>query len=180
MSIIKLTTLLSICWLSCTGIYKKCSVQLSSVHFVGCSYIRVTADKEIWSWVRKNSGHRDLSTSKFSRYVLARLCGIPTLSTDVVYNQQSCNQLLEQTGCEGRGMRSSGSGWAAQTATWCIPENVIDDNLPAEPAYALHEHCINWWFHEICVAHVLLLEEPTGKNCIHCSVSYPFVSGKLG
>jgi hypothetical protein len=94
-------------------------------------------DKEIWSRVRK-AGHRDLSTSKIPRYVLARLCGIPTLQTANVNNRQSCSQLSERTGCEGRGMRSSGYGRAALPATWCIPEEVIDDHMPAVPVSALH------------------------------------------
>ena len=82
------------------------------------------------------------------RKFLARLCGIPTLLTAIVNNWQSCGQLSERTGYEGRSMRSSGYGRAALPATWYIPENVIDDHLPAEPVPALrrtlHQLLITW------------------------------------
>jgi hypothetical protein len=139
-------------------------------------------DKEIWSWVRKEAGHRDVSTSKIPRYVLARLCGIPTLQTAIVYNRQSCSQLSERTGCEGRGMRISGYGRVALPATWCIPENVIDHHLPAEPVFALHGT-----LHQPLFTWALRRTRFTigGINWtklyqLLIPMSYIFVSGKLG
>jgi hypothetical protein len=149
----------------------KKTLQTTDLSFLQRGRLIITKLQEPWKTKKsghepvKEAGHRDLLTSKIPWYVLARPCGIPTLQTAIVNNRQSCSQLSQRTGYEGRGMRSSGYGRAALPATWCIPENVIDDNPPAEPVSALHEHCINYWLLEFRVAHVLQLEEPIGQNC---------------
>lgn len=116
----------------------------------------------------KGAGHRDLSTSKIPRYVLARLCGIPTL--------QTARYITGNHGASYRSERAvKAEEWGAQAmgGRHCQPPGAFRRTWLMTICLrnqCLHfmEHCINDRLHEFCVAHVLLLEEPTGQNCINC------------
>ena len=116
----------------------------------------------------KEAGHHDLSTSKIRRYVLARLCGIPTL--------QTARHITDNHAASYRSERAvKAEEWEAQAmgGRHCQPPGAFRRTwlmtICLRNQY-LHfmEHCISDWLHEFCVARVLLLEEPTGQNCINC------------
>ena len=79
-------------------------------------------------------------------------------------------------------MRSSGYGREALPATWCIPENVIDDHLPTEPVFALHgtlhHRLITWALR--CTRFTTGETNWTKLYQMLIPVSYIFVSEKLG